>query len=174
MKSAHKRMQAINNILLATDLSEFVDELVRAAEAYANAFSSKVFVIHITPPQPGLVGYPKLELDGPSGKTDEVHIGWDYDRKVLADHLRAKHIKVQEIADRLSKSGVTAKALLIEGAFVEKLLSEVARLEIDLVIIGSHEPAMIKDLLIGNVAKEIVGRIPCPILIVPPGANMPG
>lgn len=159
----------LDTILLATDLTHGADDLVRVAADYAGAFSAKVFVVHVSPPHPGFVGYPKPATPGAGG--EDIPVGWEYDRKVLADRIRADHKAVQEIAGRLSASGVDAEALLVEGAFMDKLLAEVSRLDIGLVIIGSHEPGALKDLLFGNVAKDVVGRLPCPVLVVPPMAK---
>jgi|GEM_PF-496562 nucleotide-binding universal stress UspA family protein len=156
----------LKNILLATNLDDGVEDLSRAALAYAAAFKSKVFVVHIAAPQADLVGYPKTASD--LDVDEENPIGWEYDRKLLAEKLRGKHKAVQEVATHLEQQGCAAEALLIEGAFVETLLSEVDRLHIDLVIIGSHEPSALSDLFFGNMAKEVIGRITCPVLVVPP------
>lgn len=155
-----------DKILLATDLSDNSDNLIAVTAAHAAAFKAKVFVIHVVPPNPGLVGYPKPAEAGTP--PSEIPVGWEYDRKVLAAQLRAKHKKLHEFADRLSETGCSAQALLIEGAFVESLLSEIDRLDIDMVVVGSHEPGAINDFFVGNTAKSVVGRLPCPLLVVPP------
>lgn len=155
-----------DRILLATDLSDNSDNLIAVTAAYAAAFQSKVFVIHVVPPHPGFVGYPKPTETG--AMSSDVPVGWEYDRKVLSEQLRAKHKTLQEFADRLSETGCSTEALLLEGAFVENLLSEIDRLDIGMVIIGSHEPGAINDFFVGNAAKSVVGRLTCPLLVVPP------
>lgn len=159
-------VHAPGNILVATDLGDRAQNVVSVAASYAAAFHAKVFILHVAPPPPDLVGYPKTAIDPDLG--DETPIGWDYDRQLLAEQLRAKHRAVQEMARALENDGCSAEAILAEGAFVDTLVSEIDRRRIGLVVIGSHEPSLLTDLLFGNMAKEVIGRIPCPVLVVPP------
>jgi nucleotide-binding universal stress UspA family protein len=85
--------------------------------------------------------------------------------------LRAEHRALQGLKTKLSDAGIDATALFIEGATVEKLLLEIDRLDIGLVIIGSHSPSFLRDFFSGSTMKEVVREARCPVLVLPPPSD---
>jgi nucleotide-binding universal stress UspA family protein len=58
---------------------------------------------------------------------------------------------------------------LVEEGFVSEVLSHlIDRLEIDLIVLGTHGRGGIKKLVLGSVAEEIVNSATCPVLTVGP------
>ncbi len=80
---------------------------------------------------------------------------------------RAERQALQDLRKKLSEAGIDATALNIEGPIIDKLLLEIDRLDIDLVIIGSHAPSFLRDLFFGSTTKEVMRKAPCPVLVLP-------
>ena len=94
-------------------------------------------------------------------------VNFALDRKAEADRLRAERQALQDLRKKLSEAGIDATALNIEGPIIDKLLLEIDRLDIDLVIIGSHAPSFLRDLFFGSTTKEVMRKAPCPVLVLP-------
>ena len=76
--------------------------------------------------------------------------------------------KMTNLAGLELLQGIKHRELVKEG-FVSEVLSElIDRLEIDLVVLGTHGRGGIKKLVLGSVAEEIVDSAPCPVLTVGP------
>ena len=155
------------SILAAVDLAASTDQVIAATQEYADAFSAKVYLVHVTELGPA----PQHAFVDPSDP-DFAPVGpISFDRKDEADRLRAEHRASQNLKTKLSDAGIDATALFIEGATVEKLLLEIDRLDIDLVIMGSHEPGFLRDLFFGSTTKEVIHEAPCPVLVLPPPSD---
>ena len=159
------------SILAAIDLAASTDQVVAAAKEYSKAFSAKLYLIHVTPEPEAMVSLP---LSTAGGDYDEAPVIIPLDRQAEADRLREEHRALQDLKTKLSDAGIEATALLIEGATVEKLLLEIDKLGIDLVIIGSHAPSFLRDLVFGGTTKEILRGAGCPVLVLPPQWNEQG
>ena len=155
------------SILAAIGLAASSDQIIAAAQEYAEAFSAKVYLVHVTE----LVLKPQLSIDELSGPEFAPVEPVSFDRKDEADRLRAEHRALQGLKTKLSDAGIDATALFIEGATVEKLLLEIDRLDIDLVIIGSHSPGFLRDFFFGSTMKEVVREARCPVLVLPPPSD---
>ena len=155
------------SILAAIGLAASSDQIIAAAQEYAEAFSAKVYLVHVTE----LVPKPQLSIDEPSDPEFAPVETVSFDRKDEADRLRAEHRALQGLKTKLSDAGIDATALLIEGATVEKLLLEIDRLDIDLVIIGSHSRSFIRDFFSGSKVKQVVREARCPVLVLPPPSD---
>ncbi len=155
------------SILAAIDLAASSDQIVSAAQEYAEAFSAKVYLVHVTKLGPE----PQHSIIDPSDPEFAPVGPVSFDRKDEADRLRAEHRALQGLKTKLSDAGIDATALFIEGATVEKLLLEIDRLDIDLVIIGSHSPSFLRDFFSGSTMKEVVREARCPVLVLPPPSD---
>jgi nucleotide-binding universal stress UspA family protein len=145
----------MKNILVPVDFSKITDPVIAAARGFAQAFSAKLWLVHVAAPDPDFVGY---EV-GPQSVRDQ-----------RATHLRDEHRRLQEEAARLRDDGIDAAALLIQGPTVEKILSEARRIEADLIVMGSHGHGAVYRTLLGGVSENVLRRAECPITIVPHGA----
>jgi nucleotide-binding universal stress UspA family protein len=158
------------SILAAIDLAASSDQIIAAAQEYAEAFSAKVYLVHVAEvgPTPGDAAIDLSLLSDPiSGPDLPINV----DRDDEAVRLRAEHRALQGLKTKLSDAGIGATALFIEGATVEKLLLEIDRLDIDLVIIGSHSPSFLRDFFSGSTMKEVVREARCPVLVLPPPSD---
>ncbi|MES9818322.1 MAG: universal stress protein [Candidatus Thiodiazotropha sp.] len=139
-------------ILVAVDLSESTVKILEKAEELAIALSAKLWLLHVAEPEPDFVGYEA----GPQSVRD-----------TLSQKFHDQHRQIQEIAQRMRENGIDATALLVQGSTVETILREASRLDVEMVVIGSHGRGAMYHLLMGSVTEGVFHAAKCPILVVP-------
>ncbi len=139
-------------LLVGVDLSESTERVVNKVEEIAKALSAQVWLLYIAEPEPDFVGF-------------------DFDPESIRDSRAKKfhveHSQIQEIADRLRKAGLDTTGLLVQGSTVETLLKEALKLNVDMIVIGSHGRGAMYQLLVGSVCEGILHKSGCPILVIP-------
>lgn len=140
------------NILVGIDLSDCTDTIVKKTLEFSKVLAAKVWLLHVAEPEPDFVGY---------------DVGPQSERDVLAEKFHLEHTEIQAIANNLRTEGLDATALLVRGATVDTILNEAAKLEADIIIVGSHGRGALQRLLVGSVSEGILQHAKCPILIIP-------
>jgi nucleotide-binding universal stress UspA family protein len=144
-------MDKIRNILVAVDLYAGSEEVAGVAAGFAEIFSAKLYFLHVERANPRIIGDPDLP--------DE--------RDVVASQVRSSHQELRELRDKTTPPRVEAVALQIQGQTVQKIISEAARLDIDLMVVGFHRDRL-HHLLAGDVTKSVLNHASCPVVVVPP------
>lgn len=142
----------MKNILVSIDFEEQDHLLLDKGKQLAEKFESKLWLIHISAPQPEFVGY---------------EVGPQYIRDFRADELRNEHRILQQYAQSLQNHGVHADGLLIQGPTVEMILEEAHELNVDLIIMGSHKHGFLYNLLFADTCTEVLKKTDIPLLIIP-------
>ena len=147
-------------ILVVVDLSKSTEKIVKKVEEIAKALSAKVWLLHVAEPEPGFVG---LDVDPQVGlNADQQSV-----RDALAKGFHGEHFQIQKIADQLRKAGLDTTALLVQGEAVEVILKEASKLDVDMIVVGSHGQGAMYQLLVGSVSEGVIHGSECPILVVP-------
>ena len=139
-------------ILVAVDLSESTEKIVKEVEKIAQALSAKVFLLHVAEPEPDFVGF---------------EVGPQTVRDSLSTAFHGKHRELQTMAERLRKARLDTTALLVQGATAETILNEALKLEVDMIAVGSHGRGAMGQLLVGSVSEGVLQKSGCPILVIP-------
>jgi len=139
-------------ILVAVDLSESTEKIVKEVEKIAQALSAKVYLLHVAEPEPDFVGF---EV-GPQTVRDSLSISF-----------HGKHRQLQTMAERLREARLDTTALLVQGATAETILNEALKLDVDMIAVGSHGRGAMRKLLVGSVSEGVLHKSECPILVVP-------
>ena len=143
------------NILAAIDFSGFTDPILEAIDRIAAAApDSRIWLLHVAEPDPSFVGYDA----GPAGVRDQV-----------AAEYRQERQRLQDCAERLRGGGREVSALVVQGAIADTVLAEAARVDAQLIVIGSHGYRALADLIVGGVSKAVLRKARCPVLVIPPG-----
>jgi len=149
-------------LLVGIDLSDSTEKIVKKAEEIAKALSAKVWLVHAVKPEPA---------DFYIGGQESDAAGFDMDpqlfRDSLAKRFHGEHRQIQEIADQLRQTGLDTTALLVQGAAVEAMLDEASKLDVDMIVVGSHGRGAMHQLLVGSVSEGVLHKSECPILVVP-------
>jgi nucleotide-binding universal stress UspA family protein len=158
-------------ILLAVEMADDDQPLLKVAELYAKALGARLYLVHVMPAEPAFVGRPKTIEAAPAADTEDVEVGYAYDRHMAAKRARAAHEQLHSLSEGPRAAGVPTTALLIEGPAAEKIASEAKKLGCGLIITGSHHRGLLERWLHGSTSKELLHDAPCPVLVVPVAAS---
>lgn len=146
------KMKEIKNIMVAVDFNDSVGELLDYAESIATNFGAKIWVVYVAEPDPDFVGY----SPGPQ-----------YIRDVKAEEFREEHKTLQTICETFLEKESDYEALFIQGSTVETLLDEAKKLEIDLLVVGTHKHGFFHNLFSESVSLELFKKVNIPMLTIP-------
>ena len=142
----------MKNILVTIDFDKNIDLLIDKAFELAESFDSKIWLMHISAPDPDFIGY---------------DVGPQDERDFRAKELRKEHKLLQGYASELQEKGVNAEGLLIQGTTIEMIIQESKKLNVDLIIAGHHEHGFLYKWFADPVSEELIKRSKIPVLIVP-------
>lgn len=145
----------MKRILVPVDFSAMTDAVTGMGAALAQALGAELFLLHVAQPEPEFITYEP----GPASV-----------RQAVAREISEEHRKLHALDKQLEAKGLRVTSLVIQGYTVEKILQEIERLRIDLVIMGSHGHGALFHLLLGSVSEGVLRKAKCPVLIVPHGA----
>jgi len=86
--------------------------------------------------------------------------------ELLAAARREAQRRLTTTLARARASGVRARAQLLEGGAVERILSVGRRWRPDVIVIGTHGRSGVRHFLMGSVAEHVVRRAARPVLTV--------
>ncbi|HUR37611.1 MAG TPA: universal stress protein [Terriglobales bacterium] len=139
-------------ILVALDFADSTGRLLEVAMQQAKPCGATVYLVHVAEPDPSFVGY---------------EAGPDVVRDQVAQEFREQHRMLQTHADALRASGLDATALLVQGPTAKTILAEAERLQIDMIVMGTHGRTAVMDILVGSVSHAVLRNTALPILLVP-------
>ena len=142
----------VRNVLGLVDFSKATDKIVSKAGEVARLYKAKCWLVHVATPDPELVGY---------------DLGPRYIRDARADVLKEEHRRMLHYKELTEAQGVECEALLIQGDVTDMIDERVAKLNIDLIVLGSHGRSMIYEMLVGSVCEHLLKRSAVPLLVVP-------
>lgn len=159
------------NILVAIDFSDGLDSILSETRKWAEFTHPKLWLIHVTEPQPDFVGYsPDVGCVSDPMAVD-VFIGSNQAhqdaRDTAARRLREKRYQLQELAESLQTNDRTVIPLLLEGPVAKTILEEATKHEASMIIVGSHGYGAVHQLLLGSVSEAVLRKSPVPVLVVP-------
>jgi nucleotide-binding universal stress UspA family protein len=149
---------ALKHVLWACDFSACSVDALRFVIPIARAYGSDITALHVIPSTT-----PPEALDA----------GWT-NPALLPPHLAHD---VSKSLDRclapVRDASLAAQVALRGGVPVDELLGLAESLPADLLVVGRHARHLIPPGFLGSVARGILGRARCPVLVVPGGATPP-
>lgn len=137
-------------VLVAVDFSPVTERTLEAVRRCCPAEGLSIVVLHVTEPEPSFVGWET----GPDVVRDQVALS-----------MRREKQQVEQVAASLRSDGVDAVGLAIQGATVETIVAEAARVGAELIAVGSHGHGATYDLAIGSISAGVIRRSPLPVLV---------
>jgi len=144
----------MKNILVAIDRKKEADQLIAQAIEMAKLSNAKIWVIHVTEPDPD------------DFLAREAGPQYVYDSRSKKRKEEAANLNLW-VEDLKTTKGIEAEGLLIEGAVVKSLRNIIEKHEIDLVIAGHRKKNFIYGLFTANKKKDLVDELKIPLLAVP-------
>jgi nucleotide-binding universal stress UspA family protein len=142
---------APKQILCPVDLSPASNAVLSWARLVAEAFGSRIEVLHADWSEP-----PRYFTEGHLSALDAEAV---LRRKTLERDL-------QDLAHNDLGSGISFTVSIVEGHAVDVVLEQLKKNPPDLVVMGSHGHSSVARLLMGSVAENVVREAQCPTLVV--------
>jgi nucleotide-binding universal stress UspA family protein len=93
----------------------------------------------------------------------------DGESTAIAAQLARAPIKVREYVDRAcAGTGLKVVAHVRHGNPAQVILQTAADLEVDLIVVGTHQRSGLQKLVLGSVAERVLREAHCPVLIAVP------
>lgn len=151
----------MDRILVAIDLSDVTHAMLETASMLAASFDARLYLVHVAK-------VPHTYIAHGGG----AQFGFDPTytvptREEIAHQLRDEHRDLQAHGARLEREGIQVAALLLPGDPIAKILEEADKLDVDLIVMGSHGHGAIWELLVGSVTEGVLRRSTRPVLVVP-------
>lgn len=144
----------MKNILVAVDRKREASQLLEHAIKIAKKFNSKIWIIHVTEPDPD------------DFLAREAGPQYVYDQRAEDRKKEAEIIK-EWVDDLKNSEKIEVEGLLIEGSVTKSLRKIVEKNNIDLVIAGHRKRNLLYSLFTANKKKDLVDELKIPLLAVP-------
>ena len=144
----------MKNILMTIEDCETTttaSPIVEKTLELANAFSSKVWILHIVPPS----------RQSPYNVDNKVF------RHEVATELRHEQDFLQHLAKCMQGENLEVTALLVQGAIISTILQESERLAIDLLVLGCHKQGRLYSAFLDDTDEGLLAKCTRPIMFVP-------
>lgn len=143
----------MKKILVAINLEKNADRLLSKAEELARAFNSKIWILHVSEPDPD--DYLGLEA-GPQFAQDK-----------RVENRKKEAALVKQLAEDLQQKNIEAVGVLLEGSTVKMIKEEVKEIGADLLIAGHHKRNFFYQMFVGSVEQDIMADLDIAVLLVP-------
>jgi nucleotide-binding universal stress UspA family protein len=148
-------MPSIQHILCPVDFSETSDHAIAHALRIADWYGARITALHVVSPR-----------TVPAYDVTPAYIGIP----ITDDERHALEAQVKERFHD-GPRGVAVQPVIDEGLPVSVILDHASR-ETDLVVMGTHGTSGFDRLVLGSVAEKVLRKARCPVLTVPPRAQL--
>ncbi|MHA6279756.1 universal stress protein [Salinimicrobium sp. CAU 1759] len=143
----------MKKILVAINVEENAQQLLAKAEEIAKAFGSKIWILHVSEPDPD--DYLGLEA-GPQFAQDK-----------RVENRKKEKALVKRLAEELRERNVDAHGVQLEGSTAKMIKKEVQEIQADLVIAGHHKRNFFYELFVGSIEQDLMQDLDVPVMLVP-------
>ena len=138
-----------NNIIVATDGSQFSNVAVNEAINIAKTYGSKLYCLSVI--EMHFDHYPDFLKLAP---------------KIIDEKKKELTISLEEIRERATKDNVQCEVIIREGNEpYESIINEADKVQARLIVVESHGRTGLKKLLMGSVAERVIGHANCSVLV---------
>ncbi|MCY2688463.1 universal stress protein [Salinimicrobium sp. TH3] len=143
----------MKKILVAINLEKNADRLLAKAEELAQAFGSKIWILHVSEPDPD--DFLGLEA-GPQFAQDK-----------RVEKRKVEGALVKRLAEDLRQKNIEAEAVQLEGSTAKMIKKEVQKINADIVIAGHHKKNFFYQMFVGSLGQDLIDDLGIPVLLVP-------
>lgn len=146
-------MLPIRSILVATDLSEHSDPLVRAGAAIAEVVGAQLHLLHAFDLQPYVEERPSEGFPGRIAEAERA-----LDQQILRAVPRSASIASRQVVIHTVHKAILERAQVVSA---------------DLIVLGPHRARGLAQRFLGSTADRVVRTSPVPVLIIGDGLTLP-
>ncbi len=145
------KVGAIKRILICSGGKPHIDAAVELTANLAKGIGASVVLLHVLPEPPAIyAGLPRMELSPAKLLNSHSELGLNLAREKQS----------------LEKSGIPTEVRLRRGTVLEEILREIHEGDYDLITTGSAPSRNFRTYILGDVSREIMNRVSCPLLVV--------
>ena len=133
----------VSRILVPVDLTPLGEAKLPVTQEYARAFDAEVLLLHVLPSRA-------------------------IDTDVMLPAEAAARAYLDVLVAGMSHAGVRAAPLIRTGPTAASIVEEARAQQVDLIILGPNVRPVLRSVVIGSVADEVVRSAHCPVLLVRP------
>ncbi|MCC8358389.1 universal stress protein [Salinimicrobium sediminilitoris] len=143
----------MKKILVAINIEKNAGRLLAKAEELAQAFGSKIWILHVSEPDPD--DFLGLEA-GPQFAQDK-----------RVEKRKIEGALVKRLAEDLRQKNIEAEAVQLEGSTAKMIKKEVQKINADIVIAGHHKKNFFYQMFVGSLEQDLIDDLGIPVLLVP-------
>ena len=144
----------MKNLLVAIDQAKNAEKLINQAVDVANWTGAKIWIIHVTAPDPD------------DFLAKEAGPQYKYDKR--AKDRKEEAATIKNWAQKTEKEhNLQVEGRLIEGSVAKSIRELVEECNIDLVIAGHRKKNLVYGLFTSNKKKDLIDDLKIPLLAVP-------
>lgn len=141
---------AVRNVLVPVDLSEFSRPLIRAAKDVTASFQARMDLLHVVEPLPFPV---------PLVGAVTIH-------DLIPDPTDQAERQLQRILETEEGLPVECDVHVREGHAAMTIIDSVDTFDSDLIVIASHGLSGLERIMLGSVTARVIRRATCPVLVL--------
>lgn len=155
-----------DRILVAKELSDQSSNVVRYAFELGSKFDPEIYVLHVMPTVDSAV----LNMVAISMGPDRLAELNALNEKELAEKTKAQLNEILDEERRLNNVRLSKppKVEVCHGEPTTKILEVADKLDVDMIILGSHSKGKLHYAFLGSVAEKILRKTKRTVVIVPP------
>jgi len=140
-------------IVVPTDFSEGANGALGQAIRLAKLLGQRIELLHVYPIPPYLATGAFPAVAPPPPPTPEI--------------LEGVQSQLETLAETIRQAGVECQTATREGDAAERIVDHAAKLDADIIVVGTHGRTGWRRALLGSVAELVLRHAPCPVLVVP-------
>jgi len=145
----------MKRILVAIDLLEATNRVIKYTKNLANKYDSKVCLVH------------SESINTYVGATEPEYYE-SVSIEIMQAHKKMIKTHMQKLEAELQSESIDCKSVIMEGPTVNNILEEIENFEPDLLILGSHKHGKFYHLIFGTIHDSLLNKTDIPLLLIPP------
>lgn len=101
----------------------------------------------------------------------EVEVATAISSHALRDRMIDEARERAEVWAHEALPDIPVEVTIEEGDVADRVASVAARVGANFVVVGTEARGAIRGMILGDTTREILRRSPCPVIVVPPGAD---
>lgn len=148
----------MKTLLVAVDFSDASALVVERAIELAQELSARILLLHVVEPKAAYL---------PAGKAKRAAVAAAWPLRTPASQARLEK-RLNSLADPVRSTGLKVECIVVAGLLVDEILEQTTKCRADYIILGSHGKSAAQHLVArGSAFTGMLGRLKCPLIIVP-------
>ena len=157
----------INTIMVPVDFSEYSFQIGKLALRLGEKYHAKVWLYHV-------YSTPIMDTMSPEGYTTRIDVMMKDIERNARDQMENLYRRLKDEVEAQQYKNVTLDYSLVNGMPEELISSFDEKMDVQLIIIGTHGEGESETSYLGSVAEKIIGKANVPVLAVPIDSEFKG